>query len=425
MMVRNLLFVLLCCMFSFGAPSLLFAEEDLDDGFMLDEDEISQKAKVCSGSGFVQYFAARRIDKDPLRDDRMVENDLVVDTTVKCSVYKKISVSFRPKVEYDHVDGKTSGSEIRELNVSISQEIEGLGLLRTTIGRQEHTMGVADMVVINNTQPMIWNSLYAGKPYYYWKGASDSLKTTLINQDYGTFEVMYGFFRPSVIPDGKRFSYFSPFTRGLTAETMDTEGTRDKKEGYLKWAKRFSSVNTEVGLYAYDGYYSTPQGVNATGKLIHPRLRSYGMTVRYVNNKLGTFWFEGAKRDSREDTGPSDSIKDDDDLWIIGYEKEFPGRIFFGMQYYEEIRPGEDYEMMTYRLMWRTSDDRWKLGLFYYDVLSSDDDNYLQASIQWDPVAQYRLRAGVNLFEGKPYGRLGQLEDASNFFVEATYFFGF
>jgi hypothetical protein len=194
---------------------------------------------------------------------------------------------------------------------------------------------------------------------------------------------------------------------------------------------------TEYALYGYVGRWKQPVGVNETGNLRFPRLRSWGASVRTPFHK-GLFNAEAAYYDSRDDRDGDDPATPNSELrLLLGYEQELVRNLTAGTQLYAERIMHHDRLMAnspdpaherdqwrtvaTLRLSHRAMQDTLTSSLFMF-VSPSDEDLYLRPSIAWRRDDQWLLVAGFNLFGGsEQHTFFGQLEDNSNGWLRLRY----
>jgi len=329
--------------------------------------------------------------------------------------------------------------ELREFNLVLTP----LSNMDLKVGRQVLTWGTGDLLFINDLFPKDWVSFFIGRDDEYLKAPSDAVKASfffdLVNLDLVYMPV----FNNSTYIDGSRVSYWNPLlerTAGRDHLFEDEERLRFFRDSEIAM-RIFKNVgSTEYALYGYNGFWSTPEGINpATGKGVYPRLSVYGASFRTTlfggisNMEVGYY-------DSREDRDGNDPfIRNSEIRALAGFEKELARDFTGGCQYYVEYM--QDYDnykasqppgaklkdevrhVVTLRLTKLLMNQNLKLSLFGY-FSPSDKDGYLRPKVHYKITDQWAAEIGGNLFHGdEDYTFFGQFEDNTNVFAAIRWSF--
>jgi hypothetical protein len=297
------------------------------------------------------------------------------------------------------------------------------------------------MLFLNDLFPKDWKSFFAGRDEVYLKAPAPSIKVSYYGDGANLDLVWTPQFTPDRYIDGERFSYFSPMVGHAVAAPayrLDAdEPNRFPQDGEFA-ARLFGRVGgTEWALYAYQGFWKQPVGVDAGGAPVFPALQVYGGSVRgprgggIANAEMA--WYRGDDRDGDDPRTPNDQLRA-----LLGYEHEIVPRLTGAVQYYVEwiqdyaalersdpaaYRPDELRQVVTLRLTSKLMRDNLTLSWFNY-WSPTDQDYYMRPSVSYRLDDQWTLSGGANLFGGDaPHTFFGQFEDASNVWLRLRYGF--
>ena len=303
-------------------------------------------------------------------------------------------------------------AELREANLSLSP----LDFMDLKIGRQVLTWGTGDLLFINDLFPKDWKSFFIGRDDEYLKAPSDAVKFSFF-LDFVNMDLIYSpVFNGSNYIDGSRLSYWNPIlgrTAGRDFIFGDDERNRffDDSEYALRLYKNVGS--TELALYGYYGYWSTPEGFNPSSvELFYPKLAVYGASAR--TSLLGGIGnVEMGYYDSRDDREGDDPLVRNSELrFLVGFERELMRDFTGGFQYYLEwMKDHDEYEdglgdapgrdeyrhLLTMRLTKLMMNQNLKLSLFTY-YSPTDDDAYLRPKVHYKITDQWSAEVGGNIF---------------------------
>lgn len=328
---------------------------------------------------------------------------------------------------------------LRELHLSFSPT-ENLDI---RAGRQVITWGTGDLLFINDLFPKDWESFFIGRDQEYLKAPSDALKMSFFF-DFASLDLVYmPIFNGSNFIDGTRLSYWNNLTgtigdRRLTVQDQDRNRFGNDSEFALRLAKNYAGL--EVALYAYSGFWQTPEGVNTqTFDLLYPRLSVYGGSLRRpLLGGIGNL--EAGYYDSREDHAGNDPfIRNSEYRLLAGFEHELAQELTGAVQYYLEwlqdyeqylqalpanMRPADEYRhLLTVRLTKLLMNQNLNLSLFAY-YSPSDQDAYLRPKASFKISDQWLVEGGANIFAGADdHTFFGQFEDNTNIYAALRWSF--
>ncbi len=382
------------------------------------------------GSGFFDLRAGRRL-VDPVHEKHtsLAEARLQVELNADFGwglVKFKNDFLVDPVVD-DYL------AEVRELSLIFSP----LDFVDVKLGRQVLTWGTGDLLFVNDLFPKDWKSFFCGRDTEYLKAPADAVKVSVF-LDLVNLDLVYlPLFNGSDYIDGNRLSYWNPLL-GRTAgrDHVFHDEDRDAFFDDDEWAVRlYRTINgIEAAFYAYDGYWKTPEGFNPrSGRLIYPRLRVYGASVR--SDLLGGLGnVEAGYYDSLDDRQGNDPyVRNSEWRFLAGFEHELGRDFTGGLQYYLEYMDdyadyqrtlpagmaGKDrsHSIFTLRLTKLLLNQNLTLSCFAY-YSPTDEDCYLRPKASYKINDYWLIEGGINLFLGEDDDTFfGQLEDNSNAFL--------
>lgn len=147
---------------------------------------------------------------------------------------------------HDDVLGE-SRLDPRELYVELSR-----GRLMVRVGRQVITWGTGDLFFVNDIFPKDWESFYLGRPFEYFKVASDGLRVLLAPLD----AVVLPRFTADALPPGARFLGTADAQPNQPVSGGPPPFTFHNVEAALRIYG--SSQSWDGNLYASKTFYRTP-----------------------------------------------------------------------------------------------------------------------------------------------------------------------
>ena len=391
--------------------------------------------------GFIDARAGTRTQNAPDQDDRsLTETRLQLDSLTYLDA---ATISARADLVYDdlandieNVDLENGKGfiDLRELNILFTP----IDIMDMKVGRQILTWGTGDLLFINDLFPKDWNSFLLGRDEEYLKAPSDAVFASFFPA-FGSIDIAY---TPRMdtdrYVDGSRLSYWGG--TGIVGQNAVVDANR--RDTWFRddeIAVRFYRplLSYEAALYAYHGYWKSPNGMNADGAFF-PHLNVYGASLRgtlgdaLVNAESGYY-------DSRQDrTGTDPMIPNSEFRFLTGYEREVAKNLTAGMQYYVEwMMDYDDYKMsapagtardefrhvLTLRLTKMMMNQNLIIGLFTF-YSPSDNDAYLRPNATYKLNDNWTLTANGNIFIGeKDHTFFGQFKDNSNVNMGVRYSF--
>jgi len=336
---------------------------------------------------------------------------------------------FRSDAVHDEVEND-SYIEVRELyiNTSLSESTQA------KLGRQIITWGMADFVYVNDLFAKDYLASFIGRDVdsEYSRKPNDALRLTQYWGEDNSLEVV-GVAR--LEPDGIVTSdRHTPIQENLSTYPK-AEDIGDFEKPFYALRYLGSILGQEVGLYHYNGYWPTPQGIDLSiPQTYYPKLRTYGASIR-GNLAKGIYFAEAAYYDSVEDRdGDNPLIANSQVRWYAGYEQEIFKSMTGSIQYYQEIRLNQTaYEKAQKSINQEVRDKIYQTltlrfnNYFYKQTFGmttllhgslNEKDAYLRVGLFYKGSDRWMLQGGVNVFRGEdPSTQIGMLEDLSNVYA--------
>lgn len=381
--------------------------------------------------GFAEGRLGYRTVDDPYEGDRpLAEARLQLDLS---RYFGWGFVKLKGDVVQDQIKDELRG-ELRELNLTLVP----FRFMDLKVGRQVLTWGTGDLLFINDLFPKDWKSFFIGRDDEYLKAPSDAVKASLFF-DLVNLDVIYApRFNPSIYIDGSRLSYWNPLlgrTAGRDFIFGDDDRNRFFSDSSVAVRASRNIRGTEIALYGYRGFWSTPEGMDpAAVELVYPALSVYGASVR--TTLLGGIGnVEAGYYDSRQDrSGKDPLVRNSEWRLLAGFERELMRDFTGGLQYYLEwmadydayensIQPlGMDAKdhvrhLLTLRLTKLMMNQTLTLSFFGY-YSPSDEDAYLRPNIHYKVTDQWSVEIGANVFlEQSPETFFGQFYKNTNVYT--------
>lgn len=315
--------------------------------------------------------------------------------------------------------------------------------LDVTAGRQVLTWGTGDLLFINDLFPKDWNSFFIGRDDEYLKALSDALKLAFFTPVANLDVVYTPRFDNDRFIDGSRISYWNDsLGRQAGRDAVVTTDQPDRwfhdDEVALRLYRTFGAY--EAALYAYDGFWKSPAGMDAaSGKALFPSLSVYGASLRGPAGK-GILSLEAGWYRSGDDLDGDDPLLPNSQArFLIGYEQELARNLTGAMQYYVEAMQEHDAyqaslpagmkaadayrQVLTLRLTKMMMAQNLRLSLFAY-YSPTDRDAYLRPNVNYKVNDQWTVEAGGNVFLGEDrHTFFGQFDRDTNIYAGVR--FGF
>jgi len=311
------------------------------------------------------------------------------------------------------------------------------------LGRQALTWGTGDLIFINDLFPKDWNSFFIGRDEEYLKAPSDALKGSFFLGGVNIDAVYTPRFDNDRFIDGRRISYFNGNVgRVVGRDEPVLVDQRDKWFDEDELALRFyrNIGGFETALYAYRGYWKSPNGFDpVSGLFLFPELNVYGASTRGpLYSGIGNI--EIGYYDSRDDEKGEDPLIRNSELRIlVGYERELLPEFTGSVQYYLErmIDHGaykrtlplsspvkdENRHVFTLRLTKMMMNQNLTLSIFNF-YSPSDEDGYLRPKINYKFTDSWQGEVGGNIFFGSgDQTFFGQFENNTNIYIALRYGF--
>ncbi|PLX94540.1 MAG: hypothetical protein C0620_05795 [Desulfuromonas sp.] len=394
--------------------------------------------------GFVDGRSGMRLQEDPVERDAIL-NELRLQLDVNHMGDVAIW-QFRGDLVADEAVGESEQDfdrgygmfDLREANVLLTP----FSLVDIKLGRQILTWGTGDLLFINDLFPKDWQSFFIGRDVEYLKAPSDAAMFSFY-PNWANVDVIYvPRFDADRYISGERISYWNPLLsrRAGSEDDMRVDHRSawfDEDEWHLRISRNYNGL--EVAAYGYNGYWKSPQGVDASYRTYFPELSVYGASVRgslwggVANAEIGYY-------DSREDRNGDDPfVPNSETRVLLGYERELARDFSAAAQYYleamteysayrrtlpEEMSSRDEYRhVLTLRLTRQLLNQNLVLSLFGY-WSPSDRDAYLRPDLKYKASDAVSLYLGANIFIGDhPETFFGQFENNTNLYVGARYSF--
>ena len=310
------------------------------------------------------------------------------------------------------------------------------------VGRQVLTWGTGDMIFINDLFPKDWNSFFIGRDTEYLKAPSDAARVSFFTDLFNIDFVYTPQFDSDRYITGERISYWnSSLSRQAGNDAVIHTDMPDRyfKDDEIALRLYKNIENYEYALYAYQGYWKSPGGLNPAGtKAIFPDLNVYGASVRgSVGKGIGNM--EMGYYDSLEDrSGKDGNINNSEFRFLIGYTQEIAKDLTAGLQYYLEsmvdydqykksspagLNRDENRDLITLRLTKLLMNQNLQCSLFTY-FSPADRDVYMRPNVNYKITDNLTWEAGANIFFGdRPDTFFGQFDSNTNIYTAVRYNF--
>jgi len=369
-------------------PAPLFAQDD-----MWDDEDWGDEEQGITWSGFVEGGFGTRFDSDPLipEDATLSELRWRLETEWQPN---SVKLGLKADLGYDAIEDDWI-LDIRDLSASFS-----LGdNVDVRLGRQVQTWGTGDLVFLNDLFPKDFVSFFAGRDDEYLKAPGDAARFTWFSGAINVDFVWTPIFEPDIYLTGERFSFFAPSPPASAPKP-------DEKFSNGEFALRLyrNVESTEYAVYAYRGFSKQPP---------FAPMNAYGASLRRPLGP-GLINVETSYYAARDE---NDQLR-----FLVGYEWEARPNFTVGLQYYlEQYESGDDRHLLTNRLTYRASMDKYTWSLFTF-YSPSDNDYYFRPQFTYRHSDAWSVTAGANVLGGnETHTFFGQLDDASNAYVRVRY----
>jgi hypothetical protein len=388
-------------------------------------------------AGYVEGRAGGRLKSDPGQDTASIRE-------IRTQLSKKHfagPLELEGKVDFlfDDLDGDRNRVDLRTGEGWVDLRTASAAFRPTMwmdvkVGRQVLTWGTGDLLFLNDLFPKDWQSFFNGRDIEYLKSPSDALWVSVFPGEWTLDLVWTPRFNADRYLDGDGISFFPG---QFTPENPMPVDEPDGMEGAVRAARYLGSV--ETALYAYNGYWKSPGGLDAQGRGTFPELRVWGTSVLFPAAG-GLVNAETAYYDSLEDhDGSNPAVPNSEARFLLGYNRELKANLTLGLQGYvewmqdyeaykdvlPEMQPARDElrQVSTLRLTQLLYNQKMMIsGFVFYSP--TDQDMYLRASMEYKWSDQWVSTLGANLFAGKDdHTFFGQFEDNSNIYVAVRRWF--
>lgn len=382
-------------------------------------------------AGFVEGRVGERLQSDPGQDSASIREMRI--QLGKSHFAGPVELEGKVDLLYDDLEGDRGHVDLRSGEGWVDLRTASASFRPTfwmdvKAGRQVLTWGTGDLLFLNDLFPKDWQSFFNGRDVEYLKAPSDALWVSVYPGDWTLDAVWTPRFNADRYLDGDGISFFPG---QYTPENRLPVDEPDGMEWALRAARHVGSV--ETALYAYQGYWKSPGGMDAEGRGIFPELRVWGASV-LLPAAGGLVNAETAYYDSLEDReGSNPGINNSEVRFLAGYSRELKANLTLGVQGYVEWMQDHDAYTETLPEMQPARDEWRQLGTLRLTQLllnqklmlsgfvfysPSDQDMYLRASAEYAWSDQWTGTLGANLFAGeKEHTFFGQFEDNSNLYV--------
>lgn len=394
--------------------------------------------------GFVEGRAGLWVDRDPRQQHAALsETRLAVETERRAqAVSLRLAADFLvdPLADGHGIDlDRGSGAiDLREAQAAFSPA----SFLDARIGRQILTWGTGDLLFVNDLFPKDWHAFLLGRDERYLKAPSDALKISAFSGAANLDLVYTPRFDADRFIDGRRLSYFDAAQGRRVGRDLPVREDRPNAwGGDDEWAARLygNAGAVEGALYAYDGFWKSPAGVDPAGRATFPRLSVFGTSLRAP--LAGGIWNAeiGAYRSRDDLDGTKPEVRNGELRALLGFEREIAKNTTLGLQYYLEhmqnhgaylasLTAGakaadENRHVLASRLTWLTMNQTLEWSLFAF-FSPSDMDAYLRPRAKYKLDDHVTFELGGNLFAGaSEHTFFGQFKDGDNVYLAARYGF--
>jgi len=288
-------------------------------------------------------YGARIYNQDYEKNTSIAEARLHSEASYDASLFStQFSADFIYDNVLDHISQDYESGEgyidLREANISFSPA----DFMDVKMGRQIVTWGTGDLLFINDIFPKDWNAFFIGRDDAYLKAPSDALKTSLYSS-YVNFDVVYmPNHESSRYIDGSRLSFYSPMLSDISGQDDAILKAKNEYDDEVAVRAYKNLGSAELAAYYFKGFYQTPQGMDAYGNFIFPKLEEYGASLRspFLG---GIASLEAGYYNSLQDSsGSNPAIINSQFKYLIGFEKEVWSEFTLGAQFYVEHM--QDYD---------------------------------------------------------------------------------
>jgi hypothetical protein len=228
---------------------------------------------------------------------------------------------------------------------------------------------------------------------------------------------------------------------GIT-DVIKTLPEKDMSNSEISLKLSGYKFDTDISLYAHKTYQRSPhmRFFGTTAEIYYPELAVYGASLQ---RSLfgGIAKLEGGYYHSLDDeTGTDPLVKNSEQRYLAGFEKELFSDFNLGLQYYTEIM--SDYDEYTLNLAFgepKRDDKRQivsvritqfmlyqtlKLSL-YSQYSPSDEDYYVNLEVKYNITDNLYAAFGANIFGGTDdHTMYGQFDKNDNLYTQLRYNFG-
>ncbi len=379
-------------------------------------------------TGFTELGYGSFINSDNQTDSPLNEWRTQLDWS---DSFEEIRVNLTADINIDQI---TNDNDFEFRNVNFQKTLGDHWDIK--IGRQVLTWGVGDLAFINDLFPKDWQSFFNGRDDEYLKAPSDSIKLSFFSSVVNMDLVYNPEFTADNYLNGERLSFYIPGFGITQPSPVFSAETPNKSESAIRLFKKIDG--TEWALYGYNGFYKTPEGLDADRGVFHPELYVFGASIR-TSLGAGLFGFElGEYKTNETFTNSTLSLPNDQIKVLINYEWELFTNVTSMLQWFSEkkqsftsssnvlgneLAPKATYHQVSLRLTQLALQQRLTNSLFLF-YSPTEEDWHLRIKTDYRLDDDWRITAGIYLYDGKYVNTfLGQLQENDSLWVRVRYNF--
>lgn len=384
---------------------------------------------------FAELAWGTRLNNDPVINTDSTLQDIRVQGQADYKLLNS-AIKMRGQAFYDGVQSKWR-MQIRELNwqgkISEHWDIKA--------GQQILTWGTGDYLFLNDMFAKDWQSFFSGRDDEYLKAPQFAFKASGYYQFANIDIVITPQFTPDRYINGDVFSFYNPLAAQANGGVnvapgfdVSNDNTPDKPEYAFRLKKQVGA--TEYAFYGYKGFDKSPNSMTEDFQPTFTALNVVGASV--IAPLLdGLVNVEVAHHNTADQSGDNPLIPNTQNKLLIGYQQELISNLTGSIQFQFEksldlpsqpnsapsTLPQSVRTLWTAQLYYRLMQDTLNLQLFNF-YSPSDKDGYSRFKVNYQPIQDWTVSAGINKFWGKRADSFfGQFEDASNAYITIRHYF--
>jgi hypothetical protein len=401
-----------------------------EDSFSDDWGDDWSDAPAYQLSHEISYGYSLLLD-DAVNNNKEVLNEL---RSLSQLVYKADSFTFNFDVEV-FLDQLTGSNRLNldQMNFLIPFS-NGRDL---KVGRQVITWGTGDMLFLNDLFAKSWLSFFNGRDDGDLKPTIDAVRFSQYGENFNYEIAILPKFKADETPTGERYSFYLPGYGLIQPQTKLAAIEENDPEIF---ARLFAnSEGVEWAVYAYSGFFKSPNPINQLGQLGFSPMTSFGASLRMPLVE-GLFNAEIVYYQSTDDrSGVDPFVQNSQYRFLLGFEKELVSNVTLATQVYlektldyqsllENLSAGqfvaeENKTMVTFRLTHLAFQQKLMNSVMLF-MSPSDDDHYIRYSSRYKLTDHWKMAVGLNWLNGEREETfLAQMQKNSNIFFRVHYSF--